>query len=125
MNKIIYLLPFILMFSCMTNTGITKTNKISEAEEISGLFWKQKKVLSLSECEKCIVRAYTVFETNPDKKVLLKKDDIRFTKPSSPDSVGYIYVTPLIEWAPIEPITLKYFQNGKKLIKEEVYKYGF
>ena len=113
------------MFSCLTNKGITSNNVINETKEILGLFWKQKKVLSLSGCENCIVRAYTVFETNPDKIVLLKKDKMRFTKPSSIDSVGFIYLTPLIEWAPIEPITLKYFKNGKILFKEEVYEYGF
>ena len=115
MMRLLFVFVFFLgMISC----GVKRYN----VDEIQ-LSFKQREVLSLSGCENCIVKAYTVFEDNPDSTVLLTKEQMSFTKPISTDSSEYIYITPLNFWAPIEPITIKYFENGKKLIKEEVYEY--
>ena len=114
--RILFVFVFLLgMISCGVNRkNVQKTQ----------LTWKHRETLSVSDCENCIVKAYTVFEDNPDSIVLLTKDLMSFIKPISTDSSQYIYITPLIKWAPIAPITIKYFENGQKLIREELYEYG-
>ena len=103
----------------MISCGVNRKN-IQKTQ----LTWKHRETLSVSDCENCIVKAYTVFEDDPDSVVLLNKGLMSFTKPISTDSANYIYITPLIKWAPIAPITIKYFENGQKLIREELYEYG-
>ena len=97
------------------------------------LFYNQPRVISLIGCPECEIKAHTIFETDPNKKVYLdasqfKVEKIKNTFIMNDCEVQSTFITKnssvvtlLIGWAPIAPITLEFYQNGKKLPVEKQY----
>ena len=91
------------------------------------LFYNQPRVLSLIGCPTCEIKAHTIFETDPNKKVYLDASQFKVEKikntfimndcevESSFITKNSSVVTLLIGWAPIAPITLEFYNNGIKL----------
>lgn len=91
------------------------------------LFYNQPQVISLIGCSDCEIKASTIFESDPDKKVYLTPNEFKVEKnKSSINSNGCQFessffasnaavVNSLLKWAPIAPITLEFYKNGKKL----------
>jgi hypothetical protein len=97
------------------------------------LFYNQKQVISTIGCENCIVKARTIFETNPDKIVYLDSSEVLFEKITAGDSSNCyrlssffvnnaLFVTVKIKWAPIVPITFEFYNEDKKLLVERNFK---
>jgi hypothetical protein len=90
-------------------------------------YYDRPHVISMIGCTDCEIRAFTYFETDPDKKEYL--DSIQFkVEPTngvikSTDCViessfvdAYAKtIRVLIGWAPIAPITLEFYKSGVKL----------
>ncbi len=97
------------------------------------LFYNQPRVISLIGCPECEIKAHTIFETDPNKKVYLdasqfKVEKIKNTFIMNDCEVESTFITKnssvvtlFIGWAPIAPITLEFYQNGKKLPIEKQY----
>jgi hypothetical protein len=99
-----------------------------EVEEV--LYYNKKQLISTIGCKNCIMKARTKFESNPEEVVYLDSTDIRFEKIISGDSSSCfssssffinnaMFVTALIKWAPIVPITIEFYEDGKLLIERE------
>lgn len=90
-------------------------------------FYNQPNAISLIGCPECEIKAHTIFETDPNKKVYLDASQFRVEKientfimnecevESSFITKNSSVVTLLIGWAPIAPITLEFYDNGIKL----------
>ncbi len=90
-------------------------------------FYNQPNAISLIGCPTCEIKAHTIFETDPDKKVYLDANQFKVEKnkgriilndcefESSFFAKNGALVTLLIGWAPIAPITLEFYNNGIKL----------
>jgi hypothetical protein len=90
-------------------------------------YYDRPHVISMIGCTNCEIRAFTYFETDPDKKEYL--DTIQFkveptdgliptTECDVASSFAYKYgktLRVLIGWAPIAPITLEFYKDGVKL----------
>lgn len=99
-----------------------------EVEEV--LYYNKKQLISTIGCKNCILKARTKFESNPEEVVYLDSTDILFEKIISGDSSSCfssssffinnaMFVTALIKWAPIVPITIEFYEDGKLLIERE------
>lgn len=98
-----------------------------EVEEV--LYYNKKQLISTIGCKNCILKARTKFESNPEEVVYLDSTDILFEKIISGDSTtcfsstffinNAMFVTALIKWAPIVPITIEFYEDGKLLIERE------
>lgn len=91
------------------------------------LFFEQPQVISLIGCLDCEIKASTIFETDPTKKVYLDTSEFKVEK----NKVGVMMNDCLFEssflaknaavitlsrfWAPIAPITFEFYRNGVKL----------
>lgn len=90
-------------------------------------FYNQPNAISLIGCPTCEIKAHTIFETDPNKKVYLDASQFKVEKientfimnecevESSFITKNCSVVTLLIGWAPIAPITLEFYNNGIKL----------
>lgn len=93
----------------------------------SKFFYNQPNAISLIGCPTCEIKAHTIFETDPTKKVYLDASQFKVEKikntfimndcevESSFITKNSSVVTILIGWAPIAPITLEFYNNGIKL----------
>ncbi|MBM3185733.1 MAG: hypothetical protein FJZ67_05490 [Bacteroidetes bacterium] len=138
---ILFIIPFTL-FSQKGKKGKTSDQNIMNYEYLglslnskpgneNKLFYNQPQVISLIGCTDCEIKASTIFETEPDKKVYLTPDQFKVEKnkslfnsndcqfESSFFSSNAVVVTSLLQWAPIAPITLEFYRNGKKLAIEK------
>jgi hypothetical protein len=145
MNK--YTLPFLLIhfLAAPINSFSQKTKKSPEPQEKqnkyellgislssstgneSKFFYNQPNAISLIGCPTCEIKAHTIFETDPTKKVYLDASQFKVEKikntfimndcevESSFITKNSSVVTLLIGWAPIAPITLEFYNNGIKL----------
>jgi len=138
---ILFLIPFVL-FSQKNKKGKTSDQNVMNYEYLglslnskqgneNKLFYNQPQVISLIGCSDCEIKASTIFETEPDKKVYLTPDQFKVEKnkssfnsndcqfESSFFASNAVVVTSLLQWAPIAPITLEFYRNGKKLAIEK------
>ena len=90
---ILFLIPFIL-FSQKSKKGKTSDRNVMNYEYLglslaskSGnenkLFYNKPQVISLIGCSDCEIKASTIFETEPDKKVYLTPDQFKVEKNKS------------------------------------------
>jgi len=100
----------------------------NEKEDV--LFYNKKQLISTIGCKNCVMKARTKFESNPDEVVYLDSTEILFEKIISGDTTSCIssssffidnaiFVTALIQWAPIAPITIEFYEDKKLLIERE------
>ena len=99
-----------------------------ENEEV--LYYNKKQIISIIGCKNCVIKARTIFESNPEQVVYLDSTDILFEKIISGDTSSCIssssffinnaiFVTALIKWAPIVPITIEFYEDKKLLIERD------
>lgn len=98
------------------------------------LLFDQPQVISLIGCLDCEIKACTIFETDPDKKVYLDTSEFKMKKinegvmindcmfESSFLAKNAVTITLSRFWAPIAPITLEFYRNGVKLPIEREFK---
>jgi hypothetical protein len=98
------------------------------------LLFNQPQVISLIGCLDCEIKASTIFETDPDKKVYLDTGEFKMKKinegviindsmfESSFLAKNAVTITLSRFWAPIAPITLEFYRNGVKLPIEREFK---